>query len=100
MDLFSGVVNVQTSFSLVRVHSHSIRPVCAGRSMFISGSLFSDERSNSTVTVLVDSPSTTLDYIHAQDETNQKGLEAVSRVLFPNVPNLASQATEGSTLIQ
>jgi integrase len=46
------------------------------------------------------SPSTTMLYTHAQDDAKQEALETVSKVLFPNVPNLASQAREGSTLIQ
>ncbi len=46
------------------------------------------------------SPSTTMLYTHAQDDTKQAALETVSRVLFPNVPNLPSKASEGSTLIQ
>lgn len=46
------------------------------------------------------SPSTTMLYTHAQDDTKHAALETVSRVLFPNVPNSLSKANEGSTLIQ
>lgn len=46
------------------------------------------------------SPSTTMLYTHAQDDAKQAALAQVCGVLFPNVPNLASQAGEGSTLIQ
>jgi integrase len=46
------------------------------------------------------SPSTTMLYTHAEDDAKQEALETVARVLFPNVPNSASEASQGSTLIQ
>jgi integrase len=36
------------------------------------------------------SPSMTMLYAHAQDDAKQSGLEVVSGVLFPNVPNLTA----------
>ena len=46
------------------------------------------------------SASTTMLYTHAQDDAKQAALEQVVKVLFPNVPNLASNASKGSALIQ
>ncbi|HEV2495225.1 MAG TPA: site-specific integrase [Terriglobia bacterium] len=46
------------------------------------------------------SASTTLLYTHAQDDAKQAALETVSRVLFPNVPNLGDCKPTKETLIQ
>jgi integrase len=46
------------------------------------------------------SVSTTLLYTHAQDDAKQAALETVSRVLFPNVPNLGDADPKNEMLIQ
>jgi integrase len=46
------------------------------------------------------SASTTMLYTHAQDDTKQAALETVTRVLFPNVPNLADSDSKKEMLIQ
>jgi len=46
------------------------------------------------------SPSTTLLYTHAQDDTKHAALEKIAGVLFPNVPNLAENHPVKEMLIQ
>ena len=46
------------------------------------------------------SATTTMLYTHAQDDAKQQALERVARVLFPNVPKLSGEPTQGSKLVQ